>query len=103
MVFRKAGKSGQSINVNVFVYILTYKVDYINDTVVAAGVFAFAGGAAGDYVMRAAVGERVELSERNIPTGRKLPLSEKFARLRGAGLQVNQIHRYLKSLHPPHR
>ena len=31
----------------------------------------FAGGAAGDYVMRAAVGERVELSERNIPTGRK--------------------------------
>lgn len=45
----------------------------------------FAGGAAGDYVMRAAVGERVELSERNIPTGRKLPLSEKFARLRGAG------------------
>ena len=48
----------------------------------------FAGGAAGDYVMRAAVGERVELSERNIPTGRKLPLSEKFARLRGAGLQV---------------
>ena len=30
--------------------------------------------AAGDYVMRAAVGERVELSGRNIPTGRKLPL-----------------------------
>ena len=45
----------------------------------------FAGGAAGDYVMRAAVGEQVELSGRNIPTGRKLPLSEKFARLRGAG------------------
>ena len=38
--------------------------------------------------MRAAVGEQVELSGRNIPTGRKLPLSEKFARLRGAGLQV---------------
>lgn len=48
----------------------------------------FAGGAAGDYVMRAAIGEQVELSGRNIPTGRKLPLSEKFARLRGAGLQV---------------
>ncbi|KAA2653555.1 aldose 1-epimerase, partial [Alistipes onderdonkii] len=48
----------------------------------------FAGGAASDYVMRAAVGEQVELSGRNIPTGRKLPLSEKFARLRGAGLQV---------------
>ena len=50
----------------------------------------FAGGAAGDYVMRAAIGEQVELSGRNIPTGRKLPLSEKFARLRGAGLQVEQ-------------
>lgn len=48
----------------------------------------FAGGVAGDYVMRAAIGEQVELSGRNIPTGRKLPLSEKFARLRGAGLQV---------------
>lgn len=48
----------------------------------------FAGGAAADYVMRVAVGEEVELSERNIPTGRKLPLSEQFAKLRGGGLQV---------------
>lgn len=48
----------------------------------------FAGGAAEDYVMRAAVGEEVELSDRNLPTGRKLPLSEQFAKLRDGGLQV---------------
>lgn len=48
----------------------------------------FAGGAAEDYVMRAAVGEQVELSDRNLPTGRKLPLSDQFAKLRGEGLQV---------------
>ena len=60
----------------------------------------FAGGAAGDYVMRAAVGERVELSERNIPTGRKLPLSEKFARLRGAGLHVEYARFLYYFLHP---
>lgn len=48
----------------------------------------FAGGAAEDYVMRAAVGEQVELSDRNLPTGRKLPLSDQFAKLRSEGLQV---------------
>ena len=48
----------------------------------------FAGGEAADYVMRVAVGEQVELSGRNIPTGRKLPLSEQFARLREGGLRV---------------
>lgn len=48
----------------------------------------FAGGDDGDYVMRVAVGEQVELDNRNLPTGRKLPLTEQFARLRGKGLQV---------------
>ena len=38
--------------------------------------------------MRVAVGEQVEMSGRNIPTGRKLPLSEQFARLREGGLRV---------------
>lgn len=48
----------------------------------------FAGGEAGDYVMRVAVGEQVELSGRNLPTGRRLPLTEQFARLREGGLRV---------------
>lgn len=48
----------------------------------------FAGGEAADYVMRAAVGEQVELSGRNLPTGAKLPLTEQFAKLREGGLQV---------------
>lgn len=48
----------------------------------------FAGGAADDYVMRAAVGEEVELDDRNLPTGRKLPLSERFVKFRSCGLQV---------------
>ncbi|MDE6623490.1 MAG: aldose 1-epimerase [Alistipes sp.] len=48
----------------------------------------FAGGEAADYVMRAAVGEQVELDGRNLPTGAKLPLSEQFAKLREGGLQV---------------
>lgn len=48
----------------------------------------FAGGNDADYVMRVAVGEQVELDSRNLPTGRKLPLTEQFARLRGKGLQV---------------
>ena len=48
----------------------------------------FAGGDDDDYVMRVAVGEQVELDGRNLPTGRKLPLTEQFARLRGKGLQV---------------
>lgn len=48
----------------------------------------FAGGEAGDYVMRVAVGEQVELNQRNIPTGRTQPLSERFACLREGGLQV---------------
>lgn len=48
----------------------------------------FAGGSDADYVMRVAVGEQVELSDRNLPTGRKLPLSDKFAKLRDGGLRV---------------
>ena len=48
----------------------------------------FAGGTDADYVMRVAVGEQVELGPRNLPTGRRLPLSETFARLREGGLRV---------------
>lgn len=48
----------------------------------------FAGGDAADYAMRAAVGEEIELGERGLPTGRRLPLDERFARLRGEGLQT---------------
>lgn len=48
----------------------------------------FAGGSDADYTMRVAVGEQVELDERNLPTGRKLPLTEQFARLREGGLRV---------------
>lgn len=48
----------------------------------------FAGGSDADYVMRVAVGEQVELDARNLPTGRRLPLSEPFARLREGGLRV---------------
>lgn len=48
----------------------------------------FAGGSDSDYVMRVAVGEQAELDGRNLPTGRKLPLAEPFARLREGGLQV---------------
>ncbi len=48
----------------------------------------FAGGEASDYVMRVAVGEQVELDGRNLPTGRKLPLTEQFSKLREEGLQV---------------
>lgn len=48
----------------------------------------FAGGSDADYVMRVAVKEEVELSDRNLPTGKKLPLSEKFAKLRDGGLRV---------------
>lgn len=48
----------------------------------------FAAGEAGEYRMRVAVGEQVELNGRNLPTGRKLPLTEQFARLREGGLQV---------------
>ena len=48
----------------------------------------FAGGADSDYVMRVAVGEQIELDGRKLPTGRMLPLSEQFAKLRDGGLQV---------------
>ncbi len=48
----------------------------------------FAGDRDEDYVMRVAVGEQVELDGRNLPTGRRLPLSEQFARLREGGLRV---------------
>ncbi|MCH5334651.1 MAG: aldose 1-epimerase [Alistipes sp.] len=48
----------------------------------------FAGGEGKDYTMRVSVGEQCELSERNLPTGRRLPLDEKFSKLRNGGLQV---------------
>lgn len=48
----------------------------------------FAGGGDEDYAMRVAVGEQVELSDRNLPTGRKLPLDEQFSKLRDGGLRV---------------
>lgn len=48
----------------------------------------FAGGEGKDYRMRVAVGEQVELSDRNLPTGKKLPLTEQYAKLREEGLQV---------------
>lgn len=48
----------------------------------------FAGGEDADYAMRVSVAEQVELNERNLPTGRKLPLSEQFAKLRDGGLRV---------------
>ncbi len=48
----------------------------------------FAGGAGSDYRMRVAVGEQVELSGRNVPTGNLLPLDDRFSELRGEGLQV---------------
>lgn len=47
----------------------------------------FEGGAPEEYRLRVAVGERVELNGRNLPTGRRLPLGE-FAPLRGEGMQV---------------
>ncbi len=51
----------------------------------------FAGGEPGDYRLRVAVGEEVELSGRNVPTGRVLPLGERFAKLRDGGLQVTGV------------
>ena len=50
----------------------------------------FAGGRAEDYRLRLAVGDRVELDGRNLPTGRLLPLGGRFARLRDEGLQVTE-------------
>lgn len=50
----------------------------------------FAGGDAGDYVMRAAVEEEIEIGDRNMPTWRKLPLSERYAKLRGEGLRTTE-------------
>lgn len=51
-------------------------------------VIPFAGGNAADYRMRVAIGEQVELSDRNLPTGKKLPLNEHYMKLREGGLQV---------------
>ncbi len=48
----------------------------------------FAGGEGRDYRMRVAVDEQAELSDRNLPTGRTLPLCERFSALREEGLQV---------------
>lgn len=48
----------------------------------------FGAGAAEDYVMRVAIGEQYELDERGLPTGRRISLPERFARLRDGGLQV---------------
>lgn len=50
----------------------------------------FAGGIATDYVMRIAVGEQIEVNDRDLPTGRKLPLSERFVKFREGGLQVTE-------------
>lgn len=50
----------------------------------------FAGGRAEDYRLRLAVGDRVELDGRNLPTGRLLPLGGRNARLRDEGLQVTE-------------
>ncbi len=50
----------------------------------------FADGCASDYLMHAAVKEQVELSSRNLPTGRMLPLDGRFVKLRGEGLQVTE-------------
>lgn len=51
-------------------------------------VIPFAGGEAADYRMRVAIGEQVELSPRNLPTGKRMPLNEKYTKLREEGLQV---------------
>ena len=48
----------------------------------------FEGGEAKDYRLRVAVGEQCELSERNLPTGGRIPLNEQFLKLRNEGLQV---------------
>ena len=48
----------------------------------------FEGGEGREYRLRVAVDEQCELSPRNLPTGRRLPLDEQFAKLRGEGLQV---------------
>lgn len=50
----------------------------------------FAGGAAEDYRMRVAIGKQCELSNRNLPTGKQIPLNEQFAKFRTEGLQVTQ-------------
>ena len=51
----------------------------------------FAGGDAADYRMRAAVGEEFELNDRNLPTGRLLPLNGRYAALRAPeGLQMTE-------------
>lgn len=47
----------------------------------------FAGGIDADYVMRLAVGEEVELDGRNLPTGRRLPLSEQFPNCAAKGFR----------------
>lgn len=47
----------------------------------------FAGGTDADYVMRLAVGEEVELDGRNLPTGRRLPLSEQFPNCAAKGFR----------------
>ena len=51
-------------------------------------VIPFAGGEAADYRMRVAIGEQVELSPRNLPTGKRMPLNEHYMKLREEGLQV---------------
>ena len=48
----------------------------------------FLDGTGSDYRLRVAVGQQCELSERNLPTGKLLPLSETFAKLRTEGLQT---------------
>ena len=50
--------------------------------------FPFEGGEGSEYRLRVAVDEQCELSPRNLPTGKTLPLDEQFAKLRGEGLQT---------------
>ncbi len=47
----------------------------------------FEGGTGAEYRLRMAVGEQVELSEKNLPTGRRMPLKEPFANLPTTGIQ----------------
>ncbi len=50
----------------------------------------FMGGAGSDYRLRMAVGEQCELSEKNLPTGRRMPLSGIFAQLPLEGIQATE-------------
>lgn len=48
----------------------------------------FMGGTGADYRLRMAVGEQCELSEKNLPTGRRMAREERFAALPYEGIQA---------------